>query len=91
MTKSSKDHHSAQIMTVAGIDTAKYSPQPLNDSLFGQKSAGCILSTEWAKIVTEMNSMMQVRAMANPQPRMPYSILMMKSQHQTMWKAVQMN
>ena len=71
ITSISKDHHSAQIITVAGIERVKYCPQSLNESRVGRKIAYRISSMHHALIVMIKSIVKYVIAVAIPRPGTP--------------------
>ena len=69
----SNAHHSAQSITVEGIDNFRYAPHPLNDSSDGSKMHSRILYIKHVIAVITTNIEKYVTVVAYPSPSTPNS------------------
>ena len=69
----SNAHHSAQSITVEGIDNFRYDPHPMNDSSDGNNMHSRILYIKHVMLVITMNMEKYVTDVAYPSPSTPNS------------------
>jgi hypothetical protein len=84
----SKNHHSAQIIKVAGIAILKYIVHPFNASLSGIKIASEISGFRLAYKQTALNYKLLVMVLARPTPNNPQSNQVTKTSSQIIWPKV---